>query len=140
MVTDALAVTDAEHLQFILDLLAITRDADLIYQECPFLWHVADGRVTFSMACSDTFAWGCADAETIEPRDLPLLRECLSDLRAAGQYEEMWLGILFCARKRGMRPMNRWVKDMREKEGMNNTVHALFCAAGPERESAWGAP
>lgn len=50
------------------------------------------------------------------------------------------LGTLFCARKRGMRPMNRWVKDMREKEGMNDAVHALFCAAGPECESAWGAP
>lgn len=132
--------TEIEHLQFILELLTITRDADLIYQECPFLWRVADGRAVFSMACSDTFAWGCADAETIEPGDLPLLRDCLTELRGAGKYEEMWLGVYFCARKRGMRPMNRWMKDMREKEGMAEAVHALFCAAGPERDSVWAAP
>jgi hypothetical protein len=127
-------MTDAEHLRFILDLLAITRDAELTYEDCPFLWHVSDGRAGFSMACSDVFAWGCADAETVEPGDLPLLRACLAELRGAGKYEEVWLGILFCARKRGMRPMNRWMKDMREKEGMTDAVHALFCAAGPERE------
>jgi hypothetical protein len=133
-------VTDDEHLQYILDILEITRDAELIWQDCPFLWHVTDRRATFSMVCSDTFAWGCADAETIEPGDIPLLRECLSDLRAASQHGEIWLGILFCARKRGMRPMNRWMKHMREKEGMSEAVYALFCAAGPERESVWGAP
>lgn len=131
---------DAGHLQFILELLDITRDAELTYEDCPFLWHVSDGRAVFSMVCSDTFAWGCADAETIEPGDIPLLRTCLADLRTAGKYEEAWLGILFCARKRGMRPMNRWMKDMRSNEEMPDGVYALFCAAGPERESVFGAP
>jgi hypothetical protein len=128
-------LTDAEHLQFILDLLAISCDAELVYEECPFLWHVADGRASFSMACSDTFYWGCADAETIAPADISLLRDCVAELRSAGPCEEMWLGVYFCARKRGMRPMNRWMKDMREKEGMPEAVEALFCTAGPERES-----
>lgn len=133
-------LSDAEHLHYILDVLAITADAELTFQDTPFLWHVREHRASFSMMCSDTFAWGCADAETIEPGDIPLLRECVAELRSAGQYEEMWLGVYFCTRKRGMRPMNRWMKDMREKEGMNETVHALFCAAGPERESVFGAP
>lgn len=133
-------MTEAEHLRFILELLEITRDAELTFEDCPFLWHVRDGRAHFSMACSDTFAWGCADAEAIEPGDLPLLRQTLADIRAADKYGEMWLGVLFCARKRGMRPMNRWLKDMREKEGLTDAVHDLFLAAGPERESTWFAP
>lgn len=133
-------MTETEHLAFILDLLTITRDAELVFEDCPFLWHVADGRASFYMACSDTFAWGCADAEDITPEDIPLLRQTLSDLKAAGGYSEMWLGVLFCARKRGMRPMNRWMKDMREKEDMTDAVFELFCAAGPARESVFGAP
>ena len=131
---------DAEHLQYVLDVLAITHDADLTFQDCPFLWHVADGRAVFSMACSDTFAWGCADAETITPEDIPLLRQTLADLKAAGDYSEAWLGPLFCARKRGMRPMNRWMRDMTEREGLRGGALELFLATGPERESVWMAP
>lgn len=130
---------DAEHLHYILDVLAITRDADVIGQDCPLLWSVHERRASFSMMCSDTFAWGCADAETIEPGDIPLLRQCVEDLGGFRGSQE-YLGELFSARKRGMRPMNRWMKDMREKEGMTDAVYALFCAAGPERESTWKAP
>jgi hypothetical protein len=132
-------LTNDEHLQFILELLKISRDADLIYQDCPFLWHVEDDRAHFSMACSDTFAWGCADAEDITPDDLPLLRQTFADLKAAEGHSEIWLAELYSARRRGMRPMNRWMQVQR-REGMNDAAYALFCAAGPERESTWTAP
>lgn len=134
------ATTDTEHLQYVLDVLAVTAEAELVFEDAPFLWHVKDGRAVFYMACSDAFAWGCADGEEIASDDIPLLRQTLTDLKAAGDYSEMWLGPLFCARKRGMRPMNRWMKVMREKEGLGDAAYELFCTAGPERESVWMAP
>ena len=82
----------------------------------------------FSMACSDTFAWGCADAETIMAEDIPLLRQTLVDLKAVGDYSEMWLGPLFCARKRDMRPMNRWMKGhAREGRPRRRHVRTVLC-------------
>lgn len=131
---------DLDHLAFLLDLLALLRDADMMGQDMPMIWHVTDGRAHLSVICSDTFAWGCADAEEITAADMPLLRQCLTDLRAAEVHGEIWLGELYCCRKRGMRPMNRWIKDMREREGLSDAVLALIEAAGPARESMFGAP
>lgn len=131
---------DLDHLAFILGLLALLRDADMMGQDTPLIWSVQDGRARLSMMCSDTFAWGCADAEEVTAADMPLLRQCLTDLRAAEEHGEIWLGELYCCRKRGMRPMNRWVKDMREREGLSDVVRALIEAAGPVRESVFGAP
>lgn len=122
------------------EVLSALQEAGLMGEDTPVMWHVVGHDVTFYMMCSDTFAWGCADAEQIEPDDIYLLRQTIADLRAAGAGGVVWAGILFCARKRGMRPMNRWLKREREREDMTDAVYNLFCATGPERESVFGAP
>jgi hypothetical protein len=72
-------------------------------------WHTRDdGAILFSADCSDTFAWGTADSEQIDESDMPLLRRCFDDLRAV--HGEWVLGELYAARKRGERPMHRWMK------------------------------
>lgn len=122
------------------EVLSVLQEAELMYADTPVMWHVVGHDVTFYMVCSDTFAWGCADAEQIEPGDVELLRQTIADLKTAVPAGEIWTGILFCARKRGMRPMNRWLKREREREDMTDAVYNLFCATGPERESVFGAP
>jgi hypothetical protein len=134
----AKALMDSEHLAYITELFQILRDADLMVDSTPLIWSKdGNGRMTFAMVCSDTFAWGCADAEEIALEDLPMLRGCLDDLKAAGDYSEVWLAELYCARKRGMRPMNRWMQVHQAELG---AAAALIEAAGPERESMFGAP
>lgn len=122
------------------EVLSVLQEAELMYADTPVRWHVVGHDVTFYMCCSDTFAWGCADAEQIEPGDVELLRQTIADLKAAEPAGEIWTGILFCARKRGMRPMNRWLKDVVSRGDMTPAVEALFSAAGLVRESVFGAP
>jgi len=130
-----------DELEYVRSVLGILADAELTWQDTPVLWRVRWAeQVVFSMACSDTFAWGCADAEEIRPQDVELLRRCLGELRAAAQYAEMWLPLLYCCRKRGMRPMNRYMQYAVEKDGMPQAVVALIEACGPARESVFGAP
>lgn len=104
------------------------------------------GPVSFAAMCSDTFMWGCADCEDIElPGDLKSLQQALDDSRAvekANLNEEGkqvcfvdWV-TLWCCRKRGMRPMNAWLK----RDRLHPAERALFEAAGPPRESEFGAP
>lgn len=104
------------------------------------------GPISFSLNCSDTFGWACADAEDIElPGDLDSLQKALDDARAAEREHRGedgrqiifldWV-TLWCCRKRGMRPMNAWMK----RAGMHAAEQALFEAAGPPRESVMGAP
>ena len=116
-------------LEDVLELLRIYEEADV---NDDLLWRVADGAVSFAVLCSDTFCWGTADAEDVTSDDLPLLRQCLDDLRPFD--EEYLTSALFAARKRGMRPMRLWL-------GNNHVVftdgaRSLFLAAGPERDPA----
>lgn len=103
--------------------------------------------------CSDTFAWATADAEEITPEDLPLLQQCLEDLLiveseyAGVPISDMatpdrndsvataYLGALFAARKRKLRPMRCVYGDM---NAIGPRTAALFDAAGPEREDPEG--
>jgi hypothetical protein len=134
----AKALMDSEHLAYITELFQILHEAELEGNDTPLIWHKdSNGRMAFFMMCSDTFAWGCADAEEIALEDLPMLRQCLDDLKAAGDYSEVWLAELYCARKRGMRPMNRWMEAYWAELG---SARELIEAAGPERESVFGAP
>ena len=75
--------------------------------------------------CSGVFTWGTADLEEITKEDVALLERCVADL---GEFEKGYLPELFAARKRGMRPMRSFCKDMDDEA----TV-ALFDACGPER-------
>lgn len=129
------------HLDYVTELFRILREADLMGESTPLIWQVdQEGRLRFSMLCSDTFAWGCADAEEVTRKDLPLLRECLADLKAVKDYGELWLSVLYCCRKREMRPMNAWVEKVPRADGMPQAVLDLILAAGPERESTFMAP
>lgn len=93
-----------------------------------------DEPIRFYAKCSDTFWWATADAEVITPEDVPVLRQCLDDLRLHD--EPYLLGELFAARKRGMRPMRLWLgihpasSDRKPWKSLD-----LFLACGPERNS-----
>lgn len=106
-------------------VLRVFQDADL---HGDLLWRVSGHKVGFSAICSDTFWWATADAEEITLDDLPLLRQCLEDLRPFD--EEHHLCALYAARRRGMRPMRAWLK----QEVENSPAKVLFLAAGPERD------
>ena len=94
-------------------------------------WRTDEPSVRFFVLCSDTFAWGTADLEEIEPRDLTLLKSTAADVLAldpdGDQYYSFWVPILFCARKRGLRPMPRME--------IPEELKVLFDACGPERTS-----
>lgn len=111
----------------VLELLRIYDEADVHGQ---LWWRVHGDSVSFAVNCSDTFAWGTADAEDVTAADLALLRRCLDDLCPFG--EEYLLGELYAARKRGMRPMRLWL----DSPSIVSTGGArdLFLAAGPERD------
>ena len=56
------AVTDSE---FILRVLGV-----FAFDDCDAVWWRVDGSyapVTFLVKCSDTFDWGCADCEPVNP-------------------------------------------------------------------------
>ena len=104
------------------------------------LWWRAyeDGQIKLFAQCSDTFHWASADMEEIEEDDIPLLRQCLEDLKAVD--EQYLLDVLFAARKRKMRPMSLWLAFRDPKTGEYDRdkprweSHQLFLDAGPERD------
>lgn len=104
-------------------------------EECEsLLWREAgSGELEFTVFCSDTFAWACADCEPISAGDLPALERAKADL-PEGDWPTLWV-----ARKRGMRPMRRWL------ERCGGAERHLFEAAGPAslgdgRRTARGLP
>lgn len=133
-------MTDEEYIAYVNELFRILRDADLMGESTPLIWTFDGDHVIFHVMCSDMFFWASADAEVITLDDMPLLRQTLNDLRAVGDYSEVWLGELFCCRKRGMRPMNAWFKLRAKSNDLGEGAWMLFEAAGPERESTWQAP
>lgn len=79
----------------------------------------------FEIICNDTFHWGGADAEAVTEDDLPLLEQSLKETTGRPFGE-----ILYCARKRGMRPQGAIYKYIARD------LWPLFDAAGPERDPA----
>lgn len=126
------AMAQLRYLEAVLDVF---RDADSFQF---LMWRRTDTGIRFAAMCSDTFAWGTADAERIEPEDVPLLRQCLVDLRTADpRLGECDLPELFAARKRGMRPMRLYLYPKHERTDAGwPAVRELFLAAGPERDPA----
>jgi len=101
----------------------------------------ADG-LAFFVDCSDTFDWGSADCEDVTEADLPQLRRARRDARGCLGKEHLW-PVLWCARKRGMRPMTtyyRKVLDGPPDSGVPGTLATLFDAAGPARPRIMVAP
>lgn len=95
-------------------------------------WRCDDeyGPITFLVNCSDTFTYACADCEPLTPETLPVLESAIRDLEALDVdivYAMMFLGMLYAARVRGVRPMGQAYPG-------NEQLWALFDACGPERE------
>lgn len=109
--------------------------------------------VTF-VDCSDTFSWGCADAEEVTEDNIHILEETMEELSpyydkfieewdsskvdmketAKWQKVDVALSDLFCARVRKLRPQGACYKRYPEE------LWPLFNAAGPERETGYGNP
>lgn len=87
----------------------------------------SEGEIQFYALCSDFFWWGTADLEDIAPVDLPMLEQAAADLGSVPSGIN-YVGELFCARKRGMRPQGAYYKHLPKGSW------PLFDACGPERE------
>ena len=112
-----------ENHRYALAVLSVFEQAD-DYES--IFWRVTNGNVRFFALCNDLFWWATADCEHIAPEDLPLLRQCLLDLRATD--EEYFLSLLFAARKRGLRPQTPYYKNF------NEATAALFDACESEED------
>ncbi len=86
----------------------------------------------FFIPCNDFFAWGVADMEEVTEEDLPALRQAVED--ADDGYGGFWGGLLYCARKAGMRPQGAYYMHIPEEHW------PLFDACGPERATGIGNP
>jgi hypothetical protein len=120
----------SDQLDYILRVLRLFQKIDT----GGLLWHVDGDQVRFSADCSDCFAWASADAEPVDPGDLDDLGRAYKDLHSLPGGEEIWTTELYAARKRGERPMPRFMQEVPE------AVRPLFEAAGPPRESTIWAP
>lgn len=101
--------------KFIKDLLIIMTKHDF----CEELYW--DKKLEFFILCNDIFFWGSADAEEIFQEDLELLEQSLIDDPYTGN-------LLYCARKRQLRPQNA-AYPMVLKEYWH-----FYDTCGPERE------
>lgn len=81
---------------------------------------VHDDECKLWVNCSDLFYWATADSEEFAIDDLPSLNRALEESPKHGT-------LLWCCRKRGMRPQRPYYKYFSEEE------KPLFDAAGPER-------
>jgi hypothetical protein len=118
--------------QEILELLKLVAKAD--YTDA--IWWTCDNdELQFLVNCNDIFYWGCADAEEISTtEDFALFEQSYRDCIALDSMSYDW-PLLYCARKRNMRPQGTAYSSQIRKE-----VHELFNAAGPEREINFGNP
>ena len=76
--------------------------------------------------CNDFFWWGTADAEGITAADLLDLKQAMKDCNE--EFEFKWGQLLWCARKRKMRPQGPYYSSIPKE------LWGLFNACGDERE------
>jgi hypothetical protein len=115
---------------WVFELLRLFGDGDA----CDELrWRDDGDGLVFRVDCSDTFWWGTADSENVTEADLPELHRAVADARGCPGGEDLW-PVLWCARKRGMRPMNAFYRSP------PSALAALFDAAGPARPPTLVAP
>lgn len=91
------------------------------------LWRIDDGKLTLFIDCSDLFAWGGADAESITADNITILEQAVLDIKAI-QPDYMDAHLLFCCRVRGMRPQKPYYKEVEP------AIHHLFDACGEQCE------
>lgn len=99
-------------------------DQDAIFWNCSG----PHAPITFFIQCSDVFWWATADLEKITAEDLPLLKNSYEDEKELSG-ESFYGAILFCARKRGLRPQDPYL----DRIG-NTKIRELFEACGPKRK------
>ena len=81
----------------------------------------SDKNPSLWILCNDLFFWACADGEDFELSDLPDLEKALLDSPTHGD-------LLWCCRKRKMRPQKPYYKYIKKEE------HKLFNQCGPKRD------
>jgi hypothetical protein len=92
--------------------------------DCSWLiWAEDRDELRFAVNCSDTFAWGTADAEDVSDDDLDAIAQAKTDSRIDPFWPTLWV-----ARKRQMRPMRLFLDDTAEP------MSGLLMACGPERD------
>lgn len=102
-------------------------------------WRTGDeyAPVTLLVNCNDLFVWGCADCETLTVDDIEALEatyaECLELDKGHERKDETCdsAHLLWCARKRGIRPQWAYYKHFPER------MHALFNAVSPDPGYGW---
>lgn len=118
---------------FLADVFEVIAEHDLredvLYQVTP------DRKVSIYFLCNDLFWWGCADAEEITPENLPVLRQCVANLKAVDKVlGTVHVAELFCSMVRKERPQGVCY------DGFEPEYWPLFDACGPEREVGMGNP
>lgn len=103
-----------------------------IFSECHaqtgLCYHVSDDEISLSAECGDIFEWSMADSEPIETfGDVVLLQTCANRLKLHAKYETYYVGYLYAAHKREMRPQGP------AYTGMSSTLESMFDVCGPER-------
>lgn len=111
----------------ILRLLQIMSDNDC-YDDMTWGTRGDAAPIKFYINCNDLFWWGTADGEEVSEEDLDLLEKTFEDAKQADEYGNCYATLLFCSRKRQMRPQNAYYDHFPE------SLHPLFDASGPERE------
>jgi hypothetical protein len=86
-----------------------------------------DESLNFTVLCNDAFYWGSADAEELTQDSFNDLEKSIVDAGDDGC-------LLYCARRRGMRPQGAMY------EYLDKNSWTLFDACGPEREVGIGNP
>jgi len=105
-------------------------------------WRDDGSGLVFTVDCSDTFYWGTADCEDVTEADLPELHRAVVETIGRPHGQDLWPA-LWCARKRGMRPMAAFYRQVLgglPDSGQSGTLAALFDAAGPVRPRTLVAP
>lgn len=88
------------------------------------MWAVnPDGSLWVGVNCSDTFGWGCSDAEEVAADNLPVLRQAYADCTGI-QYGDIWAPDLFAARVRRCKPCGHTMTKLLDSP----QLYALFDA------------
>lgn len=115
-----------KQIDFIYEVLRLMDETDCYHA----IWWRCTGEfapVTFFVNCNDLFEWATADCETLTPDDLPALQTSIAEVREIdkkGEEDHDWGFLLWCARKRQMRPQQPAYPN-------NERLRALFDACGP---------
>jgi hypothetical protein len=128
-------MSDTEMLTYVLDVLEFAENNSIEFE---IDWSVVrrDRSIVFWYRCNDTYFWGTADSEAIEPRDMESIRALADEVAAMLPGESMYLTVsyallIWCSRKRGMRPQGCAYPPYK-------ALWPLLDACGPERESGIG--